>query len=45
VPGLERVPVMAMPLRFSLGGLRSVDALARLRAAIQGLGAGAGAGS
>jgi iron complex transport system substrate-binding protein len=34
VPGLERVPVVTMPLGFSLGGLRSVDGLVRLREAL-----------
>jgi iron complex transport system substrate-binding protein len=35
VPGLERVPVVEMPLAWSLGGLGSLRALERLTAAIR----------
>jgi iron complex transport system substrate-binding protein len=34
IPALARVPVAVLPLGFSLGGLRSVDGLERLRVAI-----------
>jgi iron complex transport system substrate-binding protein len=34
IPALAAVPVTVLPLGFSLGGLRSVDGLERLRAAI-----------
>jgi len=34
IPGLGDVPIVEMPLRWSLGGLGSLDALARLRAAL-----------
>jgi iron complex transport system substrate-binding protein len=34
IPALARVPVTVLPLGFSLGGLRSLDGLERLRAAI-----------
>lgn len=35
IPSLEHVPVVAMPLGCSLGGLRSFEGLARLRAALR----------
>jgi iron complex transport system substrate-binding protein len=37
MPALADVPVMVMPLGFSLGGIRSVDGLEHLRRAIAGL--------
>jgi iron complex transport system substrate-binding protein len=34
IPSLERVPIVVLPLGCALGGLRSLEGLARLRAAI-----------
>jgi iron complex transport system substrate-binding protein len=42
IPTLTGVPVMVLPLGFSLGGLRSVDGLERLRAAIAAVARGPG---
>jgi len=37
IPGLGDVPVVELPLRWSLGGLGSVHALARLRTVLEGI--------
>ena len=36
IPGLAGLPTVAIPLGCSLGGIRSLDGLKRLRAAIGG---------
>jgi len=41
IPSLAKVPTVVMPLGEALGGLRSVDGLERLRAAIRGVPSGA----